>query len=81
LPRDAVTYVINYGRPDLFIAFTCNSAWTEIKVELLVGQSPTERHDLTGRVFRQKLIKLMDVSYLSGPFICYRIPSNVWYFS
>jgi hypothetical protein len=59
--QDAMTYVRNYGLPDLFITFTCNSAWHEIKEELLVGQSPTDRHDLTVRVFKQKLVKLMDV--------------------
>jgi hypothetical protein len=59
--QDAMTYVRNYGRPDLFITFTCNSGWPDIKEELLPGQSPTDRHDLTARVFKQKLIKLMDV--------------------
>jgi hypothetical protein len=29
--QDAMAYVRNYGRPDLFITFTCNSAWHEIK--------------------------------------------------
>jgi hypothetical protein len=59
--QDAMAYVRNYGRPDLFITSTCNSAWHEIKEELLVGQSPTDRHDLTARVFKQKLMKLMGV--------------------
>jgi hypothetical protein len=59
--QDAMAYVRNYGRPDLFITSDCNSAWHEIKEELLVGQSPTDRHDLTARVFKQKLIKLVDV--------------------
>jgi hypothetical protein len=61
--QDTMTYVRNYGHPDLFITFTCNSAWTEIKEELLVGQSPTDRHDLIARVFRQELVKLMDVIF------------------
>jgi hypothetical protein len=47
--QDAMTYVRNCGRPDLFKTFTCNSAWAEIKEELLVGQSPADRHDLTAR--------------------------------
>ncbi|GBN93109.1 hypothetical protein AVEN_105720-1 [Araneus ventricosus] len=29
--QDAMTYVRSYGRPDLFITFTCNPAWSEIK--------------------------------------------------
>ena len=29
--QDAMTYVRAYGRPDLFITFTCNPNWDEIK--------------------------------------------------
>jgi len=29
--RDAMTYVRNYGNPDLFITFTCNPNMQEIK--------------------------------------------------
>ncbi|CAD6215161.1 GSCOCG00011170001-RA-CDS [Cotesia congregata] len=29
--QDAMTYVCHYGRPDLFITFTCNPNWEEIK--------------------------------------------------
>lgn len=29
--QDAMTYVRNYGKPDLFITFTCNPHWPEIK--------------------------------------------------
>ena len=59
--QDAMTYVRSYGRPDLFITFTCNPTWNEIKELLLPGQSHTDRHDLTARVFKQKLTKLMDL--------------------
>jgi hypothetical protein len=72
--QDAMAYVRNYGRPDLFITSTCHSAWHEIKEGLLVGQSPTDRHDLTARVFKQKLIKLMDVIckyYIYGETRCW----------
>ncbi|GFV20704.1 helitron_like_N domain-containing protein [Trichonephila clavipes] len=37
--QDAMTYVRAYGRPDLFVTFTCNPTWNEIKELLLVGQS------------------------------------------
>ena len=37
--QDAMTYVRKYGRPDLFITFTCNPSWPEIKNELMRGQS------------------------------------------
>ncbi|GFY21464.1 ATP-dependent DNA helicase [Trichonephila clavipes] len=29
--QDAMTYVRGYGRPDLFVTFTCNPTWNEIK--------------------------------------------------
>lgn len=57
--QDSMTYVKNYGRPDLFITFTCNPKWEEIKLSLFEGQSPSDRHDITARVFRQKIIKLI----------------------
>jgi hypothetical protein len=59
--QDAMTYVRTYGRPDLFITFTCNPAWTDIKENLTYGQLPTECHDLIARVFKQKQLKLIDV--------------------
>lgn len=58
--QDAMCYVRSYGRPDLFITFTCNPQWDEIKQYLFLGQSSTDRHDITARVFQQKLKSLMD---------------------
>lgn len=58
--QDAMTYVRHYGRPDLFITFTCNPKWTEITQLLLPGQTSSDRHDITARVFKQKLKTLMD---------------------
>ncbi|GFW10573.1 helitron_like_N domain-containing protein [Trichonephila clavipes] len=58
--QDAMTYVRAYGRPDLFVTFTCNPTWNEIKELLLVGQSSSDRHNITARVFKQKLKCLMD---------------------
>jgi hypothetical protein len=52
--QDAMTYVLAYGLLDLFITFTCNSAWVEIRDILLPGQSSSDRHDITARVFKQK---------------------------
>lgn len=57
--QDAMTYVRKYGRPDLFITFTCNPTWPEITKLLLIGQASTHRHDITARVFKQKLTRLM----------------------
>ena len=59
--QDAMTYVRIYGRPDLFITFTCNPKWSEIQALLSNNETPTDRHDVISRVFKQKLIKLMDV--------------------
>ncbi|VDM94650.1 unnamed protein product, partial [Onchocerca ochengi] len=58
--QDAIAYVRQYGRSDLFITFTCNPAWDDIQNLLLPGQSPVDKHDITLRVFRQKLKSLMD---------------------
>lgn len=58
--QDAMTYVRHYGRPDLFITFTCNPNWKEIQTLLLPGQQAIHRHDLTARVFKQKLKSLID---------------------
>ena len=58
--QDAMTYVRHYGRPDLFITFTCNPNWEEIQTLLLPGQQAIHRHDLTARVFKQKLKSLID---------------------
>jgi len=72
--QDAMTYVRNYGRPDLFVTFTCNPKWQEIQAELLVGQTHSDRHDLLTRVFRQKLIELMHIvskSHVFGPARCW----------
>ncbi|GBP22166.1 hypothetical protein EVAR_10676_1 [Eumeta japonica] len=58
--QDAMSYVKHYGRPDLFVTFTCNPQWFEIKRELLHSQTQVDRHDITARVFKQKLKCLMN---------------------
>lgn len=58
--QDAMTYARQYGTADLFITFTCNPSWDEIKDLLLPGQTSADRHDIIARVFKQKLKKLMD---------------------
>ncbi|XP_071035291.1 uncharacterized protein [Parasteatoda tepidariorum] len=56
--QDAMTYVRAYGRPDLFITFSCNPNWDEIKNLLLSGQTSMHRHDIIARAFKQKLKSL-----------------------
>ena len=72
--QDTMTYVRNYGRPDLFVTFTCNPKLQEIQEELLTGQTHSDRHDLLPRVFQQKLIKLMNIvtkNYVFAPTRCW----------
>ncbi|GFU35283.1 helitron_like_N domain-containing protein [Trichonephila clavipes] len=59
--QDVMTYVREYGRPDLFITFTCNPNWDEIKNLLFSGQTSVHRHDITARVFKQKLKSLINL--------------------
>ncbi|UYV60470.1 hypothetical protein LAZ67_1001242 [Cordylochernes scorpioides] len=57
--QDAFCYVWKFGRPDLFITFTSNPSWEELSAALLPGQKQLDRHDITARVFRQKLVKFI----------------------
>lgn len=58
--QDAMSYVRYYGHPDLLIIFTFNPEWPEMETMLYLGQLPGYRYDLTERIFKQKLKKLMD---------------------
>ncbi|GFW31918.1 helitron_like_N domain-containing protein [Trichonephila clavipes] len=53
--QDAITYVRHFGRPDLFITFTCNPNWPEIVDLLNQGQKSHNRHDIIARAFRVKI--------------------------
>ena len=59
LCQDALAINRYYGSGDLFITMTANPAWPEIKDNLFPGQSPSDRPDLTVRVFRAKLKALI----------------------
>ena len=72
--QDAIAYVRRHGRPDLFITFTCNPQWSEIRAELFPHQSPADRHDLIASVFRQKVIvmlRLLTKDSVFGETQCY----------
>lgn len=56
-----MTYIRAYGRRDLFITFTCNPKWDEVKNLLLPGQTSMHRHDVTARVFKQKFKSLINL--------------------
>ncbi|XP_065321170.1 uncharacterized protein LOC135928643 [Gordionus sp. m RMFG-2023] len=57
--HDAMAIVSKFGKPDLFITFTCNPNWREIKENLYKGQNPSDRPDLLARVFHLKLSELL----------------------
>ena len=59
LYQDAMAIVRYFGKPDLFITFTCNPKWPEITKELLPYQIAADRPDLTSRVFHIKLQELL----------------------
>ena len=57
--QDAMAIVRRYGKPDLFITFTCNPKWPDIEKNVLSGQTSTDRPDLVARVFHMKLKDLL----------------------
>ncbi|XP_074108441.1 uncharacterized protein LOC141533449 [Cotesia typhae] len=59
--QDAMTDVRHFGRPDLFITFTCNPKWSEIEDLLRQGQKSYDRHDIIARVFCLKVKHMMNL--------------------
>ncbi|KAJ4753717.1 hypothetical protein LUZ62_088122 [Rhynchospora pubera] len=57
--QDALAVCRSLGPPHLFITFTCNPAWREIRRNLMPGQQTSDRPDLTCRVFRMKLEEMI----------------------
>jgi Helitron helicase-like domain at N-terminus len=68
LYHDAMAIVRKFGKPDLFITFTCNPNWPEIASNLKRGEVANDRPDLVGRVFRMKLDALLDELVKDGIF-------------
>ncbi|XP_065316121.1 uncharacterized protein LOC135924917 [Gordionus sp. m RMFG-2023] len=77
--HDAMAIVLKFGKPDLFITFTCNPNWREIKENLFSGQSPTDRPDLIARVFKLKLNELfkIETSQAIDKFVCAEMPDKI----
>lgn len=73
LTLDAMSIFGRFGKPDLFITFTCNPKWPEIVDNLDEGEQPHDRPDLTCRVFNLKLkAMIQDIKDgLFGPMLCY----------
>jgi hypothetical protein len=59
LYQDAMAIISHFGKPDLFVTFTCNPKWPEVTRELLPCQTAADRSDLTARVFHMKLQELL----------------------
>ena len=56
---DSMVLVQQFGRADFFITITCNGNWEEIVNNLRPSEQPTDRPDLTTRVFKGKLQSLI----------------------
>ena len=44
--QDAMAIVRKYGKPDVFLTFTCNPKWPEITASLFPGEKPGDRPDI-----------------------------------
>ncbi|XP_065640451.1 uncharacterized protein LOC136073037 [Hydra vulgaris] len=64
--EDAMAIIKRYGKPDLFITFTCNPKWKGITENLNPGESPSDRPDLVCRVFKMKLKCFLDDIFKHG---------------
>ena len=64
--EDAMAIIKKYGKPDLFITFTCNPKWREITENLFPGQTANDRPDLVTRVFELKSNNLLNDIYKQG---------------
>ena len=56
--QDALALTRTYGKPALFVTFTCNPKWPEITASLHEGQTATDRPDVVARVFRARAEQL-----------------------
>ena len=52
--------VRSLGKPDLFVTFICNPDWPEIRDSLFANEKPSDRPDITTRVFNIKLNALIE---------------------
>ncbi|KAJ6861605.1 ATP-dependent DNA helicase [Populus alba x Populus x berolinensis] len=68
--QDAMAICRCYGNPDLFITFTCNVNWPEIRREIKKTRSyqPEDKPDIIARVFHSKLIDMMSFIKSGKPF-------------
>ncbi|GBN85324.1 hypothetical protein AVEN_175849-1 [Araneus ventricosus] len=58
--QDAMAMLRKFGKPDLFLTFTCNPSWSEILNSMEGVQRPEDRPDIIVRVFNMKLKELLE---------------------
>lgn len=60
--QDAMAICSWSGDPDLFLTFTCNPNWKEIRdyLDIVGAREPTDRPDIIARVFNTKVKQLRD---------------------
>jgi len=68
LYQDSMAIVRKYGKPDLFVTYTCNPNWAEINRELLPGQTASNRPDIVNRVFDLRRREFLDEMTKEGIF-------------
>ncbi|GBO22796.1 hypothetical protein AVEN_157229-1 [Araneus ventricosus] len=66
--QDAMAMVRKFGKPDLFLTFTCNPSWSEILNSMEGVQRPEDRPDIIVRVFNMKLKELLEDIFKHGIF-------------
>lgn len=57
--QDAMAIVIQFGKPDLFLTFTCNPLWPEITNSIHSFETANNRPGVTVHVFHSKLKELL----------------------
>ena len=58
--QDAMAIIGKYGKPDIFLTFTCNPKHQDIQNNLPEGHKVEHRPDLVARVFKLHLKELLD---------------------
>lgn len=67
--QDAMAIVRKFGKPDIFITFTCNPSWPEITNSIHSFESASNRLDIVVRVFHAKakeLLRLINQKHIFG---------------
>ena len=66
--QDAMAIVNKFGKPDLFITFTCNPKWPEITESLPKNTTYQNAPLLVVRVFHLKLLQFIDDIFKDNAF-------------